>query len=229
MGAKGEETVDPKIVEKSLTGLKTAKDTLVRVANEVMSEKGVTVDYKFGTMIEIPRAALTADEIAEYTLGFPNNEVKISFLTNIIDEFYHSDIQSGFDYLDFTRDFRSGNVEDVMKRFQALFETLPYANDKNVTLIERDFQNVIYLTFLLLGQFVKVEQHSAKGRADCIVETDEYVYIFVFKRDDTAEHALAQIDEQGYAKPYEADSRKLIKIGAVSSSEERTLTDWKVI
>jgi pyruvate,orthophosphate dikinase len=36
-----------------------------RVAAEVFKEKGSTVDYKVGTMIELPRAALTADQIAE--------------------------------------------------------------------------------------------------------------------------------------------------------------------
>jgi pyruvate,orthophosphate dikinase len=36
-----------------------------RIAAEVFKEKGQTVDYKVGTMIELPRAALTADEIAE--------------------------------------------------------------------------------------------------------------------------------------------------------------------
>jgi pyruvate,orthophosphate dikinase len=36
-----------------------------RVAAEVFSEKGETVDYMVGTMIELPRAALTADQIAE--------------------------------------------------------------------------------------------------------------------------------------------------------------------
>ena len=35
-----------------------------------MDEQGVTIDYKFGTMIEIPRAALTADQIAEYAQFF---------------------------------------------------------------------------------------------------------------------------------------------------------------
>ncbi len=38
---------------------------VVRTAGEVIAEYGVAVDYKVGTMIEIPRAALTADEIAE--------------------------------------------------------------------------------------------------------------------------------------------------------------------
>ena len=45
--------------------LKFVKNIVVNTVNEVMAEKGVTIDYKVGTMIEIPRAALTADEIAE--------------------------------------------------------------------------------------------------------------------------------------------------------------------
>jgi len=36
-----------------------------RVAREVMAERGVTIDYRVGTMIELPRAALTADELAK--------------------------------------------------------------------------------------------------------------------------------------------------------------------
>ena len=36
-----------------------------RIADEVFKEKGTTVDYMVGTMIELPRAALTADQIAE--------------------------------------------------------------------------------------------------------------------------------------------------------------------
>jgi pyruvate,orthophosphate dikinase len=50
--------------------LKLARDHLERVAKEVMEREGVRVDYKFGTMIEIPRAALTADEIAQYAQFF---------------------------------------------------------------------------------------------------------------------------------------------------------------
>ena len=45
--------------------LKYVKDVVVATAEKVMEEKGVKIDYKVGTMIEIPRAALTADEIAK--------------------------------------------------------------------------------------------------------------------------------------------------------------------
>jgi pyruvate,orthophosphate dikinase len=50
--------------------LKVANDLLVPVAKAVMEEKGIEVDYKFGTMIEIPRAAVTADQVAEYAQFF---------------------------------------------------------------------------------------------------------------------------------------------------------------
>jgi pyruvate,orthophosphate dikinase len=45
--------------------LKFVKDIVVKTATEVISKAGVKLDYKVGTMIEIPRAALTADEIAK--------------------------------------------------------------------------------------------------------------------------------------------------------------------
>jgi len=44
--------------------LKYVKDVVVNTAETVMAEKGVKLEYKVGTMIEVPRAALTADEIA---------------------------------------------------------------------------------------------------------------------------------------------------------------------
>ncbi|MDX1534366.1 MAG: putative PEP-binding protein, partial [Thermoplasmata archaeon] len=50
--------------------LRRVKQDLERVAQAVMEERGSTVPYAFGTMIEIPRGALTADEIAEETEFF---------------------------------------------------------------------------------------------------------------------------------------------------------------
>ena len=75
---------------------------------------------------------------------------------------------------------------------------------------------------------VYTEKEQSQGRVDCIVETDKYIYIFEFKLDGTAAAALKQIEEKGYARPYEADARKLYRIGANFSSETGTLDDWQV-
>ena len=80
--------------------LKVAKDILEKVAEIVMTEKGIKVEYKFGTMIEIPRAALTADEIAEHaeffsfgtndltqmTFGFSRDDAEGKFLNRYVEQ-----------------------------------------------------------------------------------------------------------------------------------------------
>ena len=63
---------------------------------------------------------------------------------------------------------------------------------------------------------------------DCIVETPGYIYIFEFKLDGSADEAMRQIEEKGYAREYESDSRKLYKIGAVFSSETGTIEEWRI-
>ena len=62
---------------------------------------------------------------------------------------------------------------------------------------------------------------------DCIVETSDYVYVFEFKLDGTAKDALRQIEEKGYTRPYENDSRQLYRIGVGFSSETGTVEEWE--
>ena len=53
-----------------------------------------------------------------------------------------------------------------------------------------------------------------------------FVYIFEFKIDGTAEEAMDQIQEKGYAVPFESDPRTVFLIGANFSTETRTLDGW---
>lgn len=92
---------------------------------------------------------------------------------------------------------------------------------------EHYFQAVVYLVFTLLGKFAVCEMHTYTGRIDCKVETKDYIYLFEFKRDDTAEAALAQIDSKDYALPFQADDRKLYKIGVSFDSAARKLDGWE--
>ena len=162
-----------------------------------------------------------------YQLGYPNDEVKYSFIKSLAPSYLHSEDEEPLDIRNFGRDIESANFEGIKDRFTELFARLPYGNDEKY--VERDFQNVVYITFMLLGQFVHTEMHTAKGRADCIVEADDYIYIFEFKRDADADTALAQIEEKGYAKAYVADSRKIIKVGVNFDTESRSISDWKVM
>ena len=79
--------------------LKLVQPTLVEIAKKVMAEKGVHFEYKFGTMIEIPRAAVTAGEIAEVaeffsfgtndltqmTFGYSRDDAERNFLVTYVE------------------------------------------------------------------------------------------------------------------------------------------------
>lgn len=110
-----------------------------------------------------------------------------------------------------------------MERLRAFFADIPYElNDKT----ERHYQAVFYLVFKLMGQFTEAEVRSARGRADAVVKTRDYIYVFEFKLDGTVEEALRQIDDKGYLIPYQSDGRQLIKVGANFSAEERNIENW---
>ena len=73
--------------------LKVQRELLEAEARLVMAEQGIEIEYLFGTMIEIPRAALTADEIARYAefFSFGTND-----LTQTVFGISRDDAESGF-------------------------------------------------------------------------------------------------------------------------------------
>lgn len=88
--------------------LKFVKDIVVKTATEVISKAGVKLDYKVGTMIEIPRAAITADEIAKEAEFF-------SFGTNDLTQMTFG----------FSRDDAGVFLEDYYSK--KIYETDPFA------------------------------------------------------------------------------------------------------
>ena len=171
-------------------------------------------------------------EFNTYHLELPNEEVKYGFLNFLSPDFIGNkrfDFDSDFDVRKFVKDIRSANVDAFMTRLQSIIASLPYPTDsknQTVEMLEYNFQVAVYLTFTLMGQFTQCEVHSIKGRADAIVETQDTVYIFEFKTNDSAENALAQIDELCYAEKYNSSSKKIVKIGAEFNTQERKLVEW---
>jgi pyruvate, orthophosphate dikinase len=96
-------TVKPEVMIP-LTGtvneLNWIQPRLVRIAADVMKEKGVDFEYKFGTMVEIPRAAVTAAEIAQVaeffsfgtndltqmTFGYSRDDAERNFLVTYVEQ-----------------------------------------------------------------------------------------------------------------------------------------------
>ena len=169
------------------------------------------------------------DEDGFYTLKYPNNEVEHAFINALAPEYLNIEMEeTPVNVRQFLHSLRAGNIDEVMSRFKSLFARLPYSTRTDDAVIEQNFQNVVYIVFMLLGQFVSVEEHYSHGRADCVVQTKDFIYLFKFKRDKSADEALAQIEEKHYAAPFAADSRKMLKVGVSFSSDEKNIVAWKV-
>lgn len=66
-----------------------------------------------------------------------------------------------------------------------------------------------------------------QGRVDCVLKTMTDVYVLEFKLDGTADEALRQVSERGYARPYEGGALRVHKVGVNFSSETGTIGEWR--
>ncbi|MDR0732885.1 MAG: ATP-binding protein [Dysgonamonadaceae bacterium] len=159
--------------------------------------------------------------IGLYTLGFPNDEVRYGFVDFLIPYYTSvSDSETGFHIAKFSRELEAGQTGDFMERLKVFFAKIPYelSNDN-----ERHYQAIFYVVFTLIGQYVNAEVRSARGRADAVVKTKKYIYVFEFKLTGSAEDALKQIDDKGYLIPYQSDGREIIKVGVEFGKEQRNI------
>ena len=165
-----------------------------------------------------------------YRLGFPNEEVRFGFLKNLLQNYAPEIEDASSETAEFLREIRAGQVDEFMKRLEGLIAGIPYDTftPTMVKYRERDAQVAVYLIFSLMGQFIASEVHSVIGRADAVVHTTETTYIFEFKLEGTSTpaEALAQIEEKGYATPYQKQGKKVIAIGVSFDAAKRNIGGW---
>ena len=162
-----------------------------------------------------------------YTLGFPNDEVKNGFLKFIFSYYVPVNPAEGnTTTAKLAKALRTGSPDVFMRTLEALFANTTYQIQGDS---EKNFQYAMYIIMELVGEYVQAERSTSNGRIDLLLQTKDYIYIIEVKIDNTADAALQQIEEKGYAKPFVNDPRKLFKIGVSFSTENRRIEDWKVI
>ena len=168
-----------------------------------------------------------------FMLDYPNREVQDGFIPLAASAYFKDRRQEfGGTVRGLYMALRDGDPERMRGLLTSFLAGIPYTMRRKDDEREREryFQYTLYLVFKMISTYaVTVEQPQSQGRVDCIVETPKYVYIFEFKLDGTADEALAQIEEKGYARPYGADGRQVIRIGASFSSETGTVGEWKTV
>lgn len=164
-----------------------------------------------------------------YTLGFPNYEVRTGFadcLYQMVSDTQPDDTVRNV-LLDAYYDFRdSGDLSAFIEAIKTFFAGVPYhweADNRN----EHYYHALLYTLLTAFGADIRAEEPSAKGRSDLTLLMPKGIYIMELKYDGSAEAALEQINQRGYAHKYALDGRPVTKVGICFSSKERNITEWK--
>ena len=200
------------------------EETDVQVLNSIDSESTnpIPVIYQSGYLT----IKGYDEEFGIYRLGFPNREVEEGFIRFLL-PFYANvnKVESPFEIQKFVHEVRSGDYDSFFRRLQSFFADTTYEVIRDQ---ELHYENVLFIVFKLVGFYTKVEYHTNNGRIDLVLQTDKFIYIMEFKLNGTAEEALQQINNKRYALPFEADGRKLFKIGINFSEKTRNIEKWVV-
>jgi hypothetical protein len=163
-----------------------------------------------------------------YELGYPNKEVEDSLNDALLSAY--RDVYPASNSVAVTTDLgkalKNNNMPQLIKALDVILSTIPYDHWRAES--ESIFHIIVHLSFKRLGLDVRSEVHSATGRCDILVFTDQYIFAIELKLNGTAVDALHQIFEKGYLRSYQLDERKKIAIGINFSSEKRTVEELQV-
>ena len=167
------------------------------------------------------------EEFGLYELGYPNKEVESSLLDNLLsayrDVFPGDSVEviSGL-----VLSLRSNYTEGMITHLNALIASISYDHWKAES--ESIFHIIVHLAFKKAGINIQSEVHSAKGRCDVMIFTDQYIYALELKLNGSAQAALDQIFEKQYLAPFVADQRKKTAVGVNFSSEKWAVENYLV-
>lgn len=217
--------------------LRQSKMPLYKLADGVNAKGSELKDYRWEDPDPVPllyqSGYLTIcgydRRFENYKLRLPNGEVKYGLLNSLANDVLGPNSTEQILTIDhLIINLESGDLDSFFKNLQAFFASIPYPEEKTQQ-YEEEWSGQLFLILSLMGAYASCEVRMAADRADFVFMSPDYVYAFEFELDAPIEDAINQIDDKVYAIPHADDSRKLIKVGVVFSTEKRNVLAWKAI
>jgi len=162
-----------------------------------------------------------------YTLDYPNREVKTAFTESLLLAWAEgAGRETTSHVLNLSQHLQAENLTAFFETLTAIFASIPY--DIQSKRDEGYYHTLFYLMLAASGGEAQSSVLTCRGRIDMVVRFPDKVYIIEFKCDQSAEVALKQIQEKGYAEAYQASGKKLIRLGINFSTETRNIQGWEI-
>ncbi|NQZ11610.1 MAG: AAA family ATPase, partial [Algicola sp.] len=156
-----------------------------------------------------------------YTLDFPNYEVKKSFYDSVATRYGYLDKGEGRTYISRLVQFLvAGDLDKFFNTLREFFANIPY--DLHIDL-EKYYHSLFYAIFSLIGLDIEAEVHTNIGRIDCVLHTEQTLYIIEFKLNDTCDAALKQIHDKKYAEKYQSCGKNIVLLGVEFDKVSRNI------
>ena len=170
-----------------------------------------------------------------YTLSIPNQEVRIGYTDGLLPIYtglQGGEVQAGF-ALRFWRALKKDDIHQALEEMKAFLAGVPYVEGfkkklADAATAEGFYEYTMYLIFSMLNVYVRTQVKTAKGRTDVVIWMPNAIYVMELKVNSSAADALRQINDRGYARPYETDGRRIVKVGISFSPETMSVGEWLV-
>jgi hypothetical protein len=171
----------------------------------------------------------------QYVLGMPNAEVRVGMLKNLLPIYLSiNEKVISAPAKDASEALLGGDINRAMEILRSLLKSIPYGKNEtkkfhDIKTTEQYYHDLFHFFFSMMCDLVNSEVRHATGATDVVITAPKYIYVVEIKIKSSPDAALKQIDEKGYAVPYMAGHRAVIKVGANFSTKEKTLSGWKVV
>jgi len=161
-------------------------------------------------------------DFGTYVLGYPNFEVKYSFLRYLYkDRVFDEDNK----YKRLVELLAKGNLDEFISVMTSIFGGITY--DEGAKINEANFHTLFYVTLAAGGLPAKSQVLNYSGRIDMVVEVKDKVYIFEFKCNQSADKAIEQIRQKKYYEGFISSAKEIYLVGINFDMEKRNIAQYK--
>ncbi|SLM29769.1 conserved hypothetical protein [Desulfamplus magnetovallimortis] len=166
-----------------------------------------------------------------FRLGFPNQEVKLSFTDALLNDYTPDTLNTAGFQNDMYRALEARDMDVVKATLERLFSSIPFEwyNAGTLDKYEGYYASVVYSFFTSIGFDITPEKSSSHGRADLVIKTNDRVYVFEFKVVEIVgdgKKAIDQIRERGYHHQYVKAGKEVVLVGIDFSKKERNVVGF---
>ena len=161
-----------------------------------------------------------------FTLDIPNKEIRVGLYRSLLPNYIGMTTPKGTTTIaKMSVHIRRNDMNGALQMLQAFLATVPYCNNADS---EGHYQQMMYVIFSILDNYVDVEVRTPSGRVDMVLRTATHLYLFELKLNKDAAAAMKQIDLKEYPKRFALCGLPIVKVGVNFDVASHNITDWKI-